>query len=250
MRQKIIIANWKEYLTTQQQVEDFCNKLKESYVSISTKEIVILPPYVFIPIAKEILKNTVIKIGAQNLSDKTGKKNTGEISVDMLKTLVQYDLIGHSEVRKNEGDTDKIINQKIKKSLENEIKPILCVGEDEKAYKSKSLDMVLEQVENGLAGVDQNQAKNITIAYEPVWAIGVKNPAAADYVNNMCGRIRVLLSTLFNRDVADIIRILYGGSINPQNAGDFSDKSEIDGLLVGRSSAEIKEFLEVIKEFK
>lgn len=250
MRQKIIIANWKQYVTNQQQVEIFCNKLKDSLVSISTKEIVILPPYIFIPTVKEILKNSAVKIGAQNLSNFKSGANTGEISADILKSLVQYDLIGHSEVRKNEGDTDEIINQKIKKSLKKGIKPILCVGEDEKAYKTKSLDMVLEQVENALVGINQNQARNITIAYEPVWAIGVKNPAAADYVNNMCGRIRVLLSTLFNRNVADIIRILYGGSINSKNASDFSGKSEIDGLLVGRASANIEEFLKIIKEFK
>jgi len=250
MRQKIVIANWKEYITTQQEVESFCNDFKESLVSLTTKEIVILPPYLFIPYCKEFFKDSSIKTGAQNLFYEDSGAFTGEISGLMLKSYVQYVLIGHSERRKNFAENDEIINKKIKNAFKNGISPVLCVGESEEAYQNKSLDMILEQVENGLNGVNQSEVENLVIAYEPIWAIGTQNSAAAEYVNNICGRIRVLLSTLYSRDIANKIRILYGGSVTKENAGNFSNQPEIDGLLVGEASVKVKSLLEIIKSFK
>lgn len=231
-------------------IEKYFDSLRASQISISTTEIAVLPPDVYISLAYDKLKGSVIKIGAQDAFYKEKGAYTGETSSSMIKKMVKYVLAGHSERRRVLKETDETINKKIKAILKNGLVPILCVGETEEAYKSGDLDMIFDQIDADLKNIDANQARNIIIAYEPLWAIGTKNPATADYANNICSRIRLHLSSLFTRDVAKEIRILYGGSINSQNAFLFAQAIEIDGLLVGEASANIDEFIKIIKNYK
>ena len=223
------------------------SEIKNSLLSLSTAEIILCPSYLSIPKIKEIFNNTAVKIGAQNVSAKKEGAFTGEISIKMLKPFCDNVIIGHSERRQSFNETDDDVNKKVLIILDNGITPIICVGEDIEAWKKGDIESVLDQVGKAVKGIAPEKITEIIIAYEPVWAIGSGNPATAEYANKICMQIRQILESLYSRDIAMKIRILYGGSVNTENASKFVMQSEIDGLLVGGVSLKAKEFIEIVK---
>jgi len=245
-RKITVVANWKMNLNYDEEVK-LASEIKESLLSLSTVEIVLCPSFLSIPKIKEIFSKTAVKIGAQDVFYENCGAFTGGISVKMLEPFCDYVIIGHSERRRYFKETDEEVNKKVKAALQSKIMPIICVGEDLEAWRRGDIDTVIDQVRKAVKGIDQDQITKILIAYEPVWAIGSGNPATAEYANKICLQIRQLLESFYSRDLAMKIRILYGGSVNIENASEFIAQSEIDGLLVGGLSLKAKEFILLVK---
>lgn len=247
MKRKItVVANWKMNLSQKEAIK-LAIQIKNSLLSLSTSEIVLCPSYLYIPEIHKIFVNTVVQIGAQNTYWKGEGAFTGEISVKMLADFCKYIICGHSERRQDFGEKDEDVNKKAKAILKEGLIPIICVGEDLKAWRKGDIDTVLDQVRKAVAGIGRKQISNVVIAYEPVWAIGSGSPATAEYANRICMQIRQLLDSLYSREQALTVRILYGGSVTKDNATDFVEQSEIDGLLIGGTSLKGKEFIEIVR---
>ncbi len=246
-RKKTLVANWKMNLTEKEAIK-LAQDIKGSLLSLSTSEIILCPPYLYIPEISQIFANTVVQIGAQNAFWKEEGTYTGEISIKMLTDFCKYVICGHSERRQYFGETDEDVNKKAKAVLNKDLVPIICVGEDEKAWKQGNIDTVLDQVRKAVAGISREDILNVIIAYEPIWAIGSGNAATADYANKICMQIRQLLDSLYSREQAEKIRILYGGSVTESNGVEFVEQSEIDGLLIGGVSLKAKEFIKIVKK--
>jgi len=186
-----------------------------------------------------------LAFGAQNCHWEVNGAYTGEVSALMLADLgVNYVILGHSERRQFLGETDEIINSKIKSALKAKLKPILCVGE----RAGEEMNLVVEaQLQKNLSGLNVSQMKEVTIAYEPVWAIGTGNPCLPDNAQSSALFIRRTLTRLYSRFLADKIPLLYGGSVDAQNAADYIKIAGLDGWLVGGASLEVKEFAGIIQ---
>ncbi len=214
------------------------------------KDVIIAAPYVFIPAIKKVLKKA--SLAAQDVSWEKGGAYTGEISAPMLKNLgVKYVIIGHSERRNLTagGDNDEIVNKKIKAVLKFNLIPVLCVGERERDEEMKYLSFIKDQLMIDLRGVQGNMLKKIIIAYEPVWAIGKKalREATPGESLEMVIFIKKVLSDIYGVKAVNSLRILYGGSVHPKNAKEFSMGGGVNGFLVGRDSLDLKKFNEIIK---
>lgn len=236
----LIIGNWKCNPETFKQAERLFSEIKKGVPK--KVETVVCPPFVFLKdLAK---KKSDLRLGAQDCFYQSGAF-TGEISVKMLKKLgVKYVIIGHSE-RRALGETDKLINLKIKAALKEKLIPILCVGESKKDRKNNRTALKLkDQLKKGLQGV---KFSNIVIAYEPIWAIGSNNPCQVEESMVTKLLIRKYLRELYSK--ADKIKILYGGSVNRKNAFLYIKESKMDGLLVGGASLRAKEFVDILKQF-
>jgi triosephosphate isomerase len=246
MRKKIVIGNWKMNLKAQE-AEDLVNKIKESKISLALTEIVICPPFLFIPKAKEILSDTVIKIGAQNCFWEEKGAYTGEISPKQLSEFCHYAIIGHSERRKYQKEIDEEINKKVKAAANAGLNVILCIGESLEDYRKGDYEVVIDQMLADLKNLSPEIADKILIAYEPIWAIGTKEAATSEYVNKIATRIRQEAGSILGKERAQNLRILYGGSVNRVNAAEFVAVSEIDGLLIGGASIKADEFIGIVK---
>jgi len=216
----LIVANWKMNPSTKKEAKKLFDSVRKSTKGIKNIEVVICPPFVYLSLFSGL------KLGAQNVfylsADRQVKKSgafTGEVSPLMLKDLgVEYVIIGHSESRKYLNETDEVINKKIKESLLIGLKPILCVGEtDEEKNSGKKLEVLEVQITQALKGVMKSEAKNIVIAYEPVWAIGTGNNCSVDETMSSILLIRKIISKLYNREIADTTKIIYGGSVDSNN---------------------------------
>ena len=239
----LIVANWKLNPTNQKEVKELFEKIKKGVSKIKGVEVVICPPFVFLPLIKGL------SLGAQNVYFEEKGAFTGEISALMLKDLkIDYVIVGHSERRKHFKETDEIINRKIKKALAASLKIIFCVGETagEKAAGKKS-NILESQLKEGLNGISKDDAKKINIAYEPVWSIGTGNNCSVDETMSSVLYIKKVLAGIYNRQTADSIRIIYGGSVKSANSGDYIKKAGASGLLVGGSSLDAGEFIKIIK---
>ena len=237
MRKKIIAGNWKMNYTINEG-EDFLNSIVDS-INTNEVEVVICPNFTMLDRFSDLLSDKNIKLGAQNVFYEVKGAYTGETSPYMLKAVgVDYCIVGHSERRTIFKENDEEINNKIKALLELDINPILCVGETlEERNDNKHLEKVASQVIYGLKDVDENFVKrNIVIAYEPIWAIGTGVTATSDEAEEMCAFIRKTIEKKYNRNVADSVRILYGGSVKAENAKEIMEKEDIDGALVGGAS--------------
>jgi triosephosphate isomerase len=190
----------------------------------------------------------MVKLGAQNMHHEANGAFTGEISAPMLRSLfVTHVILGHSERRTLFGDTDKFVNQKVLSAIKNQLKPILCVGETlAERDAGTTLTVVKTQLEGGLEGVNKDTAATLVIAYEPVWAIGTGKVATTEQAQEVHAFIRGLLGKLFGDQTAQKIRILYGGSMKPANAGELLAQADIDGGLVGGASLEARSFLDLV----
>ncbi|MGI6715974.1 MAG: triose-phosphate isomerase [Eubacteriales bacterium] len=248
-RRTVIAGNWKMNKTPAEAVE-LINAIKAEIEGKDTSlcEIVACVPFVDLYAAVEAAKNSVIKIGAQNVHWEKSGAFTGEISAQMLKAAgVEYVIIGHSERRQYFGETDKTVNARVKAALEEGLKVILCVGELlEEREQGVTAEVVARQVKIDLLGITAEQMKNIIIAYEPVWAIGTGKTATSDQADEVCGLIRDVLASLYDSNVANATTIQYGGSMNAKNAEELLSKVNVDGGLIGGASLKAPDFAAII----
>lgn len=247
MRKKIIAGNWKMNNTPNQAVE-FVNVLKEK-VSGAEADVVVCPTAVCLPAVVEATKGTNIKVGAQNIHWADNGAFTGEVSGEMLKEIgVEYVIIGHSERRQYFGETDETVNNRLKAAIKYELKPIVCVGELLEERESGVTNEVLEkQTIGALKDISAEDVSNMVIAYEPVWAIGTGKTASSTDANDACKFIRSVVEKLYNKNVADNVRIQYGGSVKASNANELFTTSDIDGGLVGGASLKADDFTAIVK---
>ena len=247
MRRKIIAGNWKMNMLPNEAMS-FINEL-EPYAKNAKCEIILCVPYTDLFYSLLTAQNTNIKIGAQNMHWEEAGAYTGEIAPNMLKCInVEYVIIGHSERRQYFAETDETVNKKIKSALKHELNPILCVGE---TMKQRELgleeEVIKQQIIGALEGITKEQAKKIVIAYEPIWAIGTGKVATKNDASNMIKLIRKEIESLYDKEVANNVSILYGGSVNKNNSKELFETSNIDGALVGGASLKVDEFNEIIK---
>ena len=227
----IVALNHKSNFT-----KDEILKYLEDYKNLNTynHEMILIPSVCYLPLIPDN-----ITYASEDVSSKAMGAYTGETSVDMLAAVgVKYCIVGHSERRQYFAETNEIVNKKAKKLLEKDISPIVCVGETlEERENSKMFDVVKEQVEKSLDGIDKDMiAKKVVIAYEPIWAIGTGKTASAQQANEMCKYIRKVVSDMYDEKTAELVRIQYGGSVKPNNAKEILNMSDIDGALVGGAS--------------
>ena len=246
MRDTIIAGNWKMNKSPVETKEYF-NKFND-LVKESKSKVVLCVPFVDIQVAQESTQNANISIGAQNMYYIDSGAYTGEISAKMLKDMnLEYVIIGHSERRQYFNEIDDIVNLKIKAALENNIKPILCVGETlEQREKGIQNEIISLQIINALKDIGKEEIKNVIIAYEPVWAIGTGLAATAIDANNSIIVIRNEIANIYGVEIANDICILYGGSIKSENAHELFSMPDIDGGLVGGASLEPEEFAKIV----
>ena len=248
---KLIAANWKMNKTSEEAVF-FVKIFKDLVKDARNVDIVLCPPYTSLHALSKELKGSNIKLGAQNMHFEGSGAFTGEISALMIKETCEYAIIGHSERREIFGEDDELVNRKIKAALMHSLKPILCVGETFEQKKDGAANEVLEtQLKKCLKGVDKTNMANVSIAYEPVWAISKGNPnhKAATSQDAEQGHkfIRKVLKEIYDENVARNTRIIYGGSMKPENAKELLAMPDIDGGLVGNASLNAESFAEIVK---
>jgi triosephosphate isomerase len=247
MRTPIIAGNWKMNKTVAESVE-LVRALREPTAAVEKVEMVVCPPFVALAAVKDALAGSKIGLGAQNVYWEEKGAFTGEISPVMLKDLVTYVIIGHSERRQYFGESDATVNKRVKAALTHGLIPIMCVGETlTQREAGETAAVVSTQVMNGLAGLSPEDVKSIVIAYEPVWAIGTGRASTGEDANAVVAQnIRAPLTKLFGENVAQGIRVQYGGSVTPANIEEFMGAPEIDGALVGGASLKVADFTSII----
>lgn len=247
MRIPFIAGNWKMF-KTQKEARSFAEEFKTIYGGTDVRA-AICAPYLDLPLLVELFKGTAIKVGAQNVHFAPDGAYTGEVSVAMLEEIgVDYCIVGHSERRQYFGETDETVNKKLHALFASAILPILCVGEVlEERDAGKELEVVESQLTKDLAGLSADQVSALTIAYEPVWAIGTGRNATPEQAEEMCGFIRDMIEKLYDETVSDRVVIQYGGSVKPGNASDLMNMPEIDGALVGGASLNPRDFMDIIE---
>ncbi len=228
---------------------EFVRGLTERVQEYQNTDIIVGPPFTALAPVREVIKKSNVKLSAQNMHQEDDGAYTGEISVSMLESLgCDFVIIGHSERRHYFGETDELINKKLKKALSSRLDPIFCVGETIEQRKSDKTEQVIErQVKDGLHGINKEDVKRITIAYEPVWAIGTGETATPEQAENVHAFIRKLLSELYDREISEKLRIQYGGSVKPANAKELLGQPDIDGALIGGASLDLDSFVQIIK---
>ncbi len=246
MRKHYIAGNWKMNMTPSEGAA-FAKELV-SALKGSTTKVMIAPPFVTIPAVVEAVKGSSIIVAAQNMSDNLNGAFTGEVSALMLKDLgVNTVILGHSERRALYGETDQFINKKVLLALSQDMDVDLCIGETLSEREGGKLEEVLtRQVTEGLKGVSEQQMKRITLAYEPVWAIGTGKTATPEDADAAHAFIRSLIAKLYTKGVAEELIIQYGGSVKASNAKALMSKEHIDGALVGGASLSVEQFLPIV----
>lgn len=246
MRKPFIAGNWKMNTTVTEAVS-IVEEMKQDLDSLSTVDCVLCPPFISLHSLSELTKGTRIDIGAQNMYFKEKGAFTGEISPAMLKNLCKYVIIGHSERRQIFGETDEIVNLKVKAALSFGLLPILCIGETLSGNEKGDTNNILDrQIRSGLKDIPGND--DMVIAYEPIWAIGTGRAATGSQAGLTIAFIRSTLTSLWNRETAGSVRILYGGSVTAANISEFVGQPEIDGALVGGASLKPSEFVEIVRK--
>ncbi|OIN98915.1 triose-phosphate isomerase [Candidatus Desantisbacteria bacterium CG_4_10_14_0_8_um_filter_48_22] len=248
MRKPIIAANWKMNKTVSEAAE-FARELKDLAKDIFSVEIVVCPPFIALGAVGEVLRNTNIRMGAQNMHWEKSGAFTGEISPVMLRDLgCRFVIIGHSERRGYFQETNKDINKKMKSAFSFNLTPIMCVGEKLEERESKStLKVVEKQIKEGLAEIGKEEIKSLVVAYEPIWAIGTGKTATPADASEVHAHIRSVLSSMHDSETAQQVRIQYGGSVTPESVGGLMKEEGIDGALVGGASLNVNSFLKIIQ---
>jgi triosephosphate isomerase len=247
-RKPLIAGNWKMFKTGPEAVGT-ATQLAEACTDVTDVDIMIAPAYVCLPLVAAAITGTQVHLGAQNMHFENQGAFTGEISADMLKAAgVEYVIIGHSERRQYFFETDETVNKKLQTAVAEGLKPILCVGETEAQREEGNTFLTLDkQVSDGLKGVDPEHLQDLVIAYEPVWAIGTGHTAGPDQVKEVHSYLRDLLDKRISPDLARSVRILYGGSVKPENIAELMRIEDVDGALVGGASLDAKTFTEIVK---
>ncbi len=246
-----IIANWKMNPLLEKEALSLFNSIRKKAEKFKKSEIIICPPFLFLFLFKnKISKN--LKIGAQNCFFEEKGAFTGEISLKMLKNFkVEYVILGHSERRRYFGETDEMINKKIKASIKNKINPILCIGETLKERRENKTFKVLErQIKTALKGISQKslQRVKLSLAYEPVWAIGKGKSCSEREIEKASLFIKKILAKLYSISFFKRIKVLYGGSVNEKNAKKILKEGRVEGLLIGSASLKKEVFIKILKE--
>ena len=247
-RKTIIAGNWKMNKTPAE-TKEFIAQLKPHAARAKWCETVLCVPYIDLPAAVKAAKNTRVFIAAQNMHHAESGAYTGEVSGPMLWSLgVKYVVIGHSERRQYFGETDEIVAQKVKAALSCGLRPIVCVGESmAQREKNLTLDHVRMQIKTIFFGVDPKDVKKIVVAYEPIWAIGTGKTATAEQADEVGRAIRECIREIYGARHARSVTILYGGSMNPQNAGELLAMPDVDGGLIGGASLDWEKFVDVME---
>ncbi len=246
MKKILIAGNWKMHKTPSESIS-FVKNLLERMGNYEDREVLVCPPYTSLYPVSNIVKDTPLLLGAQNVFYEEKGAFTGEISPLMLKEVgVEFVICGHSERRNIFGETDEMINKKIKKVVEFGMKPIFCIGEKlEEREKEETFEVIKKQLEKGLSGF--KEIEKLTIAYEPVWAIGTGKNATPEQAEEVHLFIRKWIKENYGEDAANNIRVLYGGSVKPENIDDLIKEKNIDGVLVGGASLDVDKFLRIIE---
>jgi len=247
-RKLIIAGNWKMNKTVAEAL-DLVNGLKRELGNIKEIDIVVCPPFTALSDVSKAILNTNIRLGAQNMSEHNFGAYTGEIAAGMLKEFsVRYVILGHSERRQYQKETDELIAKKALAAHAASLKPIVCVGETLAQREAGRTELVVgTQLRKSLAALSAGQMEETIIAYEPIWAIGTGKNATADQAQDAHMFIRKQLAAMFNETVARHARIQYGGSVKPSNARELMSQRDVDGALVGGASLEDRNFSDIIK---
>src|SRR5882757_6482309 len=249
MRKKIVAANWKMNMT-QAESARFIESLLIDLGDIADVEVVILPPFTAIAKVTEALgKAQNIKVGAQNMYWERNGPYTGEISAELLRDLfVRYVVLGHSERRRFFGETDEIVNRKVRAAHAAALRPIVCIGETLEQRDRGNVEKILAiQLRRSLAGLTPKELQETVIAYEPIWAIGTGRNATPQQAQEAHAFIRHILREMSDDSTADRVRIQYGGSVKPENARELMSQPDIDGALVGGASLDPRSFAQIVK---
>ncbi len=250
MRKTIIAGNWKMYKTILEAIE-LSNGLKRELFEIDNQaiDIILCPPFTALTEVSEVIVDSNIQLGAQDTYWQDEGAFTGEVSPKMLKDVgAKFVIIGHSERRQFFHETNESVNKKIKAVLKHGLTPIVCVGETLKEREAELTFKVLDDhVVNGLKEITPEEALNLVIAYEPVWAIGTGKTATPQQAEEVQKYIRDLLIKMYNKDVAESIRIQYGGSVKPENITELMNQPNIDGALVGGASLTVDSFAKIVQ---
>lgn len=246
MRKPIIAGNWKMNKTPEE-AKELVTALVP-LVKDAKCDVVICPPFVDLCAVKPIIAGTNIHLGVQNIHWAEKGAFTGEISADMLKAHgVEYAIVGHSERRQYFGETDATVNQRAKAAIAAGITPIICVGESLEQRESGVTNAVVSgQTKAALDGIESKDVETLVIAYEPIWAIGTGKTATKEDANATIAVIRGAIAEVYGKDVAEKVRIQYGGSMNPKNASELMSMPEIDGGLIGGASLKAEDFSKVV----
>ena len=248
MRTQIIAGNWKMH-TTLAEASILVEGLKKALAATTTnRQVVVCPPFTGLSTVTDLVADTDIAVGAQNMYFEEQGAFTGEVSPVMLSDIgCEYVILGHSERRQYFGETDETVNKKIKTALRFAMTPIVCVGESlEQREADETEAFITTQIDAGLAGLTADEVKTIVIAYEPIWAIGTGRTATSAQAEEVCAFIRKRIATLFGADAADCVRVLYGGSVKGSNAAELLAEADIDGALVGGASLKADDFMAII----
>jgi triosephosphate isomerase (TIM) len=248
MRKPIIAGNWKMYKTVKESV-DFVQQLDAKLKDVQDREIVVCPTTLSIAAVTEALRFSNIQVGAQDAHWENEGAFTGNVSPAQLKeTGLEYVILGHSEKRQYDAETDARINKKLKNVLKNGLKAIVCVGETLQERETVQTEKVIETQVNGcFEWITESDLAHIVIAYEPVWAIGTGKNATPEQANDVHVFIRSLIGKKFNGDVAQQLRIQYGGSVKPENIKALMAQPDIDGALVGGASLKVDSFCSIVQ---
>jgi triosephosphate isomerase (TIM) len=248
MRKKIVAANWKMNMT-QAEAAAFVKSLLLDLGDVTDVEVVIIPPFTAIAKVMEALGSSQgIKVGAQNMHWEPNGAFTGEISAALLRDLlVRYVVLGHSERRQYFGETDEIVNRKVRAAHEATLRPIVCIGETLEQRDQGNVEKTLStQLRGSLAGLNEKELQETVVAYEPVWAIGTGRNATPEQTEEAHAFVRQTLREMSDETTAERVRIQYGGSVKPENAREIMSQADIDGALVGGASLDPRSFAEIV----
>ena len=246
-RKYLIAGNWKMN-TTASETDDLISEINSLVGQQTQVQVCICPPFTSLQKGSSLVEQTEVLLGAQNMSAEPSGAFTGEISAEMLRDLyVNFVILGHSERRQYFGETNKSINLKVLAAVQNNLKPIYCIGETlEERESGKTLEVVKTQVNEGLANFPLSEVDNLVLAYEPVWAIGTGKTATDEMAQEVHAYVRGLLVDLFGDAAGSGVRILYGGSMKPENASGLLTQPDVDGGLIGGASLNAKSFCAIV----
>ena len=246
-RKLIVAGNWKMNKTVAESI-DLANGLVRELKDVTEVDIAVCPPFTALAAVSEIVIDSNIRLGAQNMSENGYGAHTGEIAAGMLKEFsAKYVILGHSERRQYQRESDELVTAKAKAAHEAGLKPIVCVGEQlDDREGGRTEEVVGTQIRGSLAGLTTAQMEGTVVAYEPVWAIGTGKTATSAQAQEVHAFIRNLLGDIFDEDTAQSVRIQYGGSVKPDNACELMSQADVDGALVGGASLDVRNFSEII----
>lgn len=251
MRKPIIAGNWKMNKTVAE-ARSLAEGVKIDLAEETAVDVVLCPPFTALKTVGDVVSGTQIKLGAQNMHAEQSGAFTGEVSPEMLRDLYcHYVILGHSERRAMFGETDAVVNGKVKSALNNNLLPIVCVGETLEERDAGQVEAVVErQVRGSLAGIGADEMKKTIIAYEPVWAIGTGRTATPEQAQQVHALVRDILGKTFDESVAQAVRIQYGGSMKSANASELLGQPDIDGGLIGGAALDSHSFIQIVEAAK